>query len=438
MATVSIFGLGYVGSVVAACLAEAGHKAIGIDANPAKIALIADGRSPVVENGLEELVRRGVKNGRIRATKDAAQAVLDSSISMICVGTPSDHSGGPDLSYVVRVSEEMGDALRSKEEYHVIAVRSTVLPGTTEEVVIPLLERRSGKKAKRDFGICFNPEFLREGSSIEDFYDPPYTVIGSDDERAASALAELYSMLAAPVVVVPFKVAEMLKYANNAFHALKVCFANEIGNLCRKQNIDSHQVMNIVCMDKKLNLSSYYLKPGFAFGGSCLPKDLRGLLHRSRHLDLPSPLLEAILPSNSQQVEIACQMIERMGRRRVGICGFSFKAGTDDLRESPVVKLIEFLIGKGYPLKVYDENVSLGSVVGANRAYIQQTVPHIGCLMADSLDAVMEWSDVIIIGTHSHRVESALVKLNPNQAVLDLVRIRPAACMNGNYQGICW
>ncbi len=439
MTTISIFGLGYVGSVSVACLAESGYNVIGVDVNPAKVEMIQEGHSPVIEAGLDELLRKGVAAGRIRATTSAVEAVHESDISFICVGTPSNANGSLNLGYVKRVSEAIGAALATKPGYHVVVARSTMLPGSTEETVIPCLERAAGKQARRDFGVCFNPEFLREGSSIKDFSEPPFTIIGADDERAAATLSRLYAMLDAPLLVAPFKVAEMVKYANNAFHALKVSFANEIGNLCKQQQIDSHQVMDIFCMDTKLNLSPYYLKPGFAFGGSCLPKDLRALLHHSRHFDLYPPVLELILPSNQRQIDLAYQMVRETGRKHVGVLGFSFKAGTDDLRESPMVELIEHLIGKGYHVKVYDKNVSLANLHGANRAYIEQEIPHIASLMADSVDQVLEGSEVIIVGNRSPEFQDLLPRLQNDQIVIDLVRITGDNLVsNGYYKGICW
>jgi GDP-mannose 6-dehydrogenase len=439
MTTVSVFGLGYVGSVLTACLADNGYRVIGVDANPAKVALVAQGSSPIREKKVGELLERAVGKGLVQATTDAYQATRDSDISLVCVGTPSNGNGMPNLTYIRKVSEEIGAALKTKLGYHVIAVRSTVPPGTTESVIVPLLEKSSGKKAGRDFGVCFNPEFLREGSSVADFYDPPFTVIGTDNDQASAALSDLYGMVAAPVMIVPFKVAEMLKYVNNAFHALKVSFANEVGNICRSLGVDSHQVMDLFCADKKLNLSSYYLKPGFAFGGSCLPKDLRGLVHLSRHMDLSVPILEAILPSNRRQVEIACSMVEEAGYGRVGICGFAFKPGTDDLRESPMVGLIEYLVGKGRAVKVYDEHVSLDQLHGANRAYIEQAVPHIARLMVESLDEVVRNSDVIVLGAQTEGVRAALEHVRRDQVVIDLVRVPcNTTSLNGNYRGICW
>lgn len=439
MSNISIFGLGYVGSVSAACLAERDNRVIGVDVNPVKVEMFQEGRSPVIEAGLDELVRQGVYAGRISATTDTRAAVMASDVSLICVGTPSQPNGSLDLHYVERVCEEIGRALAQKKEYHTIVLRSTVLPGTTENIVLPLLEKASGKTSFRDFGVCFNPEFLREGTAIKDFADPPFTIIGSDDERTAQAVSALYARLDAPVMIVPIKVAEMVKYVNNAFHALKVTFANEIGNICKQQGIDSHLVMNIFTQDKKLNLSPYYLKPGFAFGGSCLPKDVRALLYHSRRHDVDTRLLGAILASNRHQIEIACEMVKATGFKRVGVLGFSFKAGTDDLRESPVVELIEYLIGKGYHISVYDKNVSLANLHGANRAYIEKEIPHIAQLMTDSMQAVIEQSQVIVIGNNAPEFQDVLTKLRDEQIVIDLVRaVDGALASNGRYQGICW
>jgi GDP-mannose 6-dehydrogenase len=343
------------------------------------------------------------------------------------------------LNYIKRVCQEIGEAIRSKPDYHVVVARSTMLPGSTEEVVIPILEEYSGKKAGRDFGVGFNPEFLREGSSIKDFYDPPFTVIGGNDEATVAAVGEIYRMLDAEVIVAPIKVAETVKYACNAFHALKVSFANEIGNICKQQDIDSHQVMDIFCKDTKLNISPYYMKPGFAFGGSCLPKDLRALLYHARYFDLTPPVLESILRSNQQQVDMAFQMVRRTERKRIGVLGFSFKAGTDDLRESPMVELVERLIGKGYKVAVYDRNVSLANLQGANRAYIEQEIPHIASLMCDTIEDVLAVSEVIIIGNGAAEFRQALTEAKPEQIIIDLVRIAPDTDqVNSQYDGICW
>jgi GDP-mannose 6-dehydrogenase len=439
MANISIFGLGYVGAVSLACLADNGHKMIGVDVNPLKAKIINEGRSPIIEHGLDELMRKGVESGSIRAVMDSHEAIHASELSIICVGTPSNSNGSLDLQYVVKVAHEIGKALADKNDYHIIVLRSTVLPGTTEEVVIPALEQASGKKCGVDFGVCFNPEFLREGSSIKDFYEPPFTVVGAENADTAEAVLRLYGMLEAPVQVVPIRVAEMVKYSCNAFHALKVTFANEIGSICKANDIDSHKVMEIFCLDKKLNLSPYYLTPGYAFGGSCLPKDLRALLYLSRHFDLNLPVMESILPSNELQVERAFRMVTEAGSKRVGVLGFSFKAGTDDLRESPIVELIERLIGKGYQIQVYDRNVSLANLHGANRAYIEKEIPHIAQLMAGTIDEVIEESDVIVIGNNSAEFADVQKRVNGRHVMVDLVRAAgKEAVSNGHYQGIGW
>jgi GDP-mannose 6-dehydrogenase len=439
MLTVSVFGLGYVGCVSLACLAESGYRLIGVDVNPTKVQMTNEGRSPIIEEGMAELMARGVRSGCISATTDAQVAVLGSDVSLICVGTPSRSNGSLNLDYVIRVSQEIGSALAEKQAYHVVVVRSTMLPGSCEAIVIPALEAASGKRAGQDFGVCYNPEFLREGSSIRDFYDPPFTVVGGDDERAIEVVAELYNMLEASFVVVPIKAAEMVKYASNAFHALKVTFANEIGNLCKQQGIDSHELMSLFCQDTKLNISPAYLRPGFAFGGSCLPKDLRALLYHARQLDTDARLLSAILPSNGRQVDLAYEMIQRTRKKRVGVLGFSFKAGTDDLRESPLVELIERLIGKGYQVTVYDRFVSLANLQGANRAYIQQEIPHIAKLMAAHPGDLLAQSDVLVIGNNDTEYASVLDEIDEGQTVIDLVRFSHLpTSLNGNYEGICW
>lgn len=439
MARISIFGLGYVGAVSVACFADRGNQVIGVDINPLKVEMINEGRSPIIESGLGDLMKKGVSDGLIQASTHAKEAVLNSEITFICVGTPSNSNGSLDLGFVVRVCEEIGSVLKEKNEYHVIVVRSTMLPGSTEDVVIPTLEKSSDKKYGLDFGVCFNPEFLREGSSIEDFSDPPFTIIGGSDNKATEITRQLYDGIEAPTMVVPIRIAEMVKYANNAFHALKVTFANEIGNICKQQAIDSHQVMDIFCLDDKLNLSSYYLKPGFAFGGSCLPKDLRALLYLGRHNDLQLPVLEAILPSNQRQVELAIDMVKQFDHKRIGILGFSFKAGTDDLRESPSVELIEQLIGKGYQVKVFDENVSLANLYGANRIYIEKEIPHIASLMCSSMDELISESDIIVIGNKDHQFAESISNVGGEKHILDLVRISDSLDKYGdNYEGLCW
>ena len=434
----SVFGLGYVGCVSAACFAKDGHEVIGVDVSQTKIDIINNGHSPIVEAGIGELIAEMVQAQRLRATTDAAGAIHDSELSLICVGTPSNANGSLDLDYVKRVCEDIGAALGTKRTRHTIVIRSTMLPGTIEGVVIPALEMHSGQKAGRDFGICINPEFLREGTSLKDFYAPPFTVIGADEEEVATVLRQLYAHIDAPLYVTGIKAAEMVKYACNCFHALKVSFANEIGNICKELGIDSHQVMDVFCQDTKLNLSPYYLKPGFAFGGSCLPKDLRAITYKAKELDVDVPVLSSILPSNRRQVERAFDMVMRTGRKRIGILGFSFKAGTDDLRESPMVTLIEALIGKGMQLSIYDRDVSLARLFGANKEYIEREIPHISQLMRASVKEVVDNSDVLIIGNKAEEFREIEAQLRGEQKVIDLVRLFDERLTVGTYEGICW
>ncbi|HEY0003484.1 MAG TPA: UDP-glucose/GDP-mannose dehydrogenase family protein [Pyrinomonadaceae bacterium] len=434
----SVFGLGYVGAVSAACFAKEGHEVRGVDVNRTKVEIINSGKSPIVESGIGELIGEMVGAGRLRATTDSAEAVRDSELSLVCVGTPSNPNGSLDLTYIKRVCKEIGAALEQKRERHTVVLRSTMLPGTIEGVIIPALEVYSGKKAVRDFGVCINPEFLREGTSLKDFYAPPFTLIGADDEDTAMLARRLYTGIDAPCFVTSLKAAEMVKYACNCFHALKVSFANEIGNVCKELGIDSHEVMNVFCQDTKLNLSPYYLKPGFAFGGSCLPKDLRAIIYKAKELDVEVPLLSATLQSNRQQIERAVEMVLRTGRKRVGILGFSFKAGTDDLRESPMVALIETLIGKGLQLAVYDRDVSLARLFGANKEYIEREIPHISQLMRGSMEEVLDHSEVLVIGNKAEEFRDVAARLRSDQTLIDLVRLFDNRPSSGTYQGICW
>ncbi len=436
----SVFGLGYVGCVSAACLACDGHHVIGVDVNSDKVAAVQDGRSPIIESGLSELISQTVAAGQLEATTDATYAVHASDFSLICVGTPSRSNGDLDLTYIRRVCEEIGTALRNKEEYHLVVIRSTVLPGTTEEVVLSILEQTSGKQVGSDFGLAFNPEFLREGSAIADFHSPPRTVIGQWDERSGDTVAALYEHLDAPLVRTNLRTAEMVKYTDNAFHALKITFANEIGNLCQSQGIDSHEVMDIFCLDTKLNLSPVYLKPGYAFGGSCLPKDLRALLYCIKTRDLSAPVLEAILPSNELQKTRGVELVCRLGRNKIGVLGLSFKPGTDDLRESPTVDLIETLNGKGYKVGVYAPNISLTNLMGTNRAYIERQLPHIASLMCDSLEQVLSEAEVIVVANREPAFSDVPRQLRPEQILVDLVRLveYPDDSLNGRYYGIAW
>src|SRR5690606_16304320 len=358
-----------------------------------------DGASPIVEKGLDELLRNAVAEGRLRATMNAADAVAASDVSLVCVGTPGNGNGSLNLAFVERVCRDIGRALAGVDDWRLVAVRSTMLPGSMRNLVIPALEQASGKRAGADFGVCFNPEFLREGSAVHDFDDPPKTVIGEIDERSGDVLASLYEHLPAPLFRTDLGTAEMVKYVDNAWHALKVVFANEIGNICKVADIDSHAVMDIFCRDTKLNLSPCYLKPGFAFGGSCLPKDVRALTHYARSNDVDTPVLSSVLASNELQIRRAFSLLQAYGRRRIGVLGMSFKAGTDDLRESPLVGLIELLIGKGYELSIYDRNVSLAKLIGANRDYILEHIPHIERLMVDDPHRLVERSDILVVGT---------------------------------------
>jgi len=434
----SVFGLGYVGCVSAACFADDGNEVIGVDVNPTKVEIINSGKSPIVEEGISDLMAKVVKSGSLQATTDSERAIRESDLSLVCVGTPSNQNGSLHLRHVEQVCREIGAVLKTKEKRHIVVIRSTMLPGTIENTVVPALEETSGKKAVRDFGICINPEFLREGSSLKDFHAPPFTLIGADDEDTVAAVRSLYARINAPVYATSLKTAEMVKYVCNCFHALKVSFANEIGNICKALQIDSHEVMHVFCQDTKLNLSPYYLKPGFAFGGSCLPKDLRAINYKAKELDVEVPVLSAILPSNRLQIERAVEMVMRSGRKRVGVLGFSFKAGTDDLRESPMVTLIETLIGKGFELAIYDRDVSLARLVGANKEYIEREIPHISRLMRDSIDGVLTDSEIIIIGNQAEEFRSVAERLREDQQLIDLVRLFGDRISNDNYEGICW
>lgn len=434
---ISVFGMGYVGAVSAGCLAEDGHRVVGVDPNPTKVALINAGKTPIIEKDIGAILAKAVDACQLRATADCRDAVLDSDLSLICVGTPSLPNGSLDLGHVRQVCEEIGTVLRQKETFHVVAVRSTMLPGSVRQVVIRTLESFSGKRAGQDFGVCINPEFLREGTAVYDFRHPPKTVIGETDPASGDVLLQLYATLQAPVTRTDLETAEMVKYTDNAWHAAKVAFANEIGTICKAVGIDSHKVMAIFCEDLKLNLSAYYMKPGFAFGGSCLPKDLRALTHKGKSLDLDLPLLNAILPSNERQVRNGIRMILAKGGRKIGVLGFSFKAGTDDLRESPLVDVVEYLLGKGFQLKLYDRNVNLAALTGANQDYILNHIPHIANLMVDSMDELLEFAETIVIGNSASEFRQVPDRLRPNQSIVDLVRISPATS-SGAYDGIGW
>jgi GDP-mannose 6-dehydrogenase len=436
---VSVFGLGYVGCVSAACLAARGHEVVGVDVNPAKVDLIARGQAPVVEERIGELTADVVQRGALRATTDVAAAVAASEISLVCVGTPSAPNGSLSTAYLERVAEQIGHALAAENRWHTVVLRSTMLPGTCLDLLVPILEKASGRTAGVDFGVAVNPEFLREGTSVRDFFDPPKTVIGELDTTSGDAVAALYEGLPGEVFRVPIAVAEMTKYADNAFHATKIAFANELGAVCQALGVDSHRVMDVFLADRKLNVSPAYLRPGFAFGGSCLPKDLRGLVYAARRADVSVPLLSHVLPSNEDHLRRAFDLVTASGRRRIGLFGLSFKPGTDDLRESPLVELAERLLGKGYDLRIYDANVSLSRLIGANRDYIESRLPHLGDLLSNSADDVLAHAEVCVVGCKEPAVLSALGAAG-DRTIIDLVRLPDAETRRAHpgYVGLGW
>jgi GDP-mannose 6-dehydrogenase len=436
---VSVFGLGYVGAVSCGCFANDGFDVVGVDVNPAKVALMRAGQSPIVEEAIGELLAGAVRDGRLTATTDVAAAVRDTDISVVSVGTPGAPTGRLSLDAVERVSEQIGTALAGKPSRHLVVVRSTVLPGSVRGVVVPALERTSRKRLGEGFGVCFNPEFLREGSSVRDHYNPPYTLIGSWDRRDGEQAASLYARVDAELHHVTVETAEMVKYACNAFHALKITFANEMGILAQAASVDSRAVMELVCADTKLNISPRYLKPGFAFGGSCLPKDLRALLYRAREADVELPMMQAVLASNRYQIDRAVQMVLGLRRRRVSMLGISFKAGTDDLRESPLVAVTEALIGKGLDVRIFDSEVSLARLVGANKEYIEREIPHIASLLVNDLGQVVRHGEVLVVGNASPIFGSLPQYWRAGQTVIDLAGVPGLAPADGiEYRGITW
>src|SRR3954467_3727920 len=435
---ISVLGLGYVGTVSAGCLAQQGHEVLGVDPEPRKVDLINAGKSPIIEKDIGGIIERQVAAGKLAATTDVIDAVQRSDLTLVCVGTPSKANGDIELKYIRRVCEEIGEAMRHHQGAPAVVIRSTMLPGTMREVVIPTLEACSGRRAGVEFGVCINPEFLREGTSVHDYFHPPKTVIGELNPPSGNLVASLYGHLEAPMIRTDIETAEMVKYADNAWHALKVGFANEIGNLCKGIDVDGHRVMDIFCQDTKLNLSPYYLKPGFAFGGSCLPKDLRALLYKAKTLDVQLPILASVLPSNQLQIERGVQAVVEKGNKQVGILGFSFKAGTDDLRESPMVGLTERLIGKGFDLRVYDRSVSLACLHGANRDYILNKIPHISRLMVPTIDDVLAHAETIVIGNGAPEFAEVPKRIGEGQTIIDFVRVSDSRSIAGIYEGICW
>ena len=438
--SISIFGLGYVGSVSAACFARLGHQVTGVDVSPAKVDMLQSGQSPIIEAQMDELAAEAHSSGRLLATTNSRQAILDSDVSFICVGTPSLRSGKLDLSHVEHVCREIGATLREKKRHHVIVLRSTVLPGTTESLVIPVLESASGLRAGVDFAVCYNPEFLREGTAVADFLEPPYTILGANEPEALAPVRLLYDGIPGAVFETTITVAEMVKYVSNAFHAVKVGFANEIGTLCKSLEVDTEAITRIFTSDTKLNISPAYLSPGFAFGGSCLPKDLRALTHRAKELDLSLPLLESVMPSNAEHLERAVEMTLQTGKIKIALLGLSFKAATDDLRGSPQVALVKRLLGEGRQVKIWDKHVSLGRLVGSNRQYIEEFIPHIGSLLCSSLEEAVAAAEVVVVGTSELKQDDLQLILKPEQIVIDLVNLAKSQRPDGgtSYEGICW
>ena len=422
---ISIFGLGYVGSVMAACLARLGHEVIGVDVNAAKVEMINAGCNPIVEPGMDELTREQHRSGRLRATTDAAAAVHDSDVSFICVGTPCGRNGRIDLTSLRTACEQLGQALAVKDGFHTVAVRSTVLPGTIASVLIPVLECGSRKRAGSGFAVCSNPEFMREGSAITDFFQPPFTLLGAEDKIALQPLRTLYESISVRRFETSLRCAEMVKYVCNAFHALKIDFSNEIGTLAEHLGVDAYEVMDIVCADTKLNVSTAYMKPGFAFGGSCLAKDVKALTYHARQMDLQLPLLEAIVPSNHAQICRALDQIMDYGKRKIGFVGLSFKPGSDDLRESPMLELVKRLLGDGWQILIYDRHVSQSFTQGANRQWAELQIPHIFSLLCTDLVEVIRASEVIVVG-HDNEYDTVSNFTTPEQIVLRLARPRPA------------
>ena len=434
---ISILGLGYVGAVSSACFSNLGHKVIGVDTNLQKVNLINSGKSPIIEDQLEKLIEKALKEGKLEATTDINYAILSTDISIICVGTPSLLNGNIDLGFINKLCIDIANGIKQKDTFHTVVIRSTVSPGTVMNCAA-IIEKVSGKRLNIDFGLASNPEFLREGTAVKDFYEPPYTVIGATCTHSEDVLKNLYSTIEAPIYCLKPEESEMIKYANNNFHALKVTFANEIGNICKELNIDSHKVMEVVTKDTKLNLSPYYLKPGFAFGGSCLPKDVRALNYKASALDLKVPMLSSLLISNEYQIQRVLQLIYNTKKRKIGILGFAFKHGTDDLRESPVVSLIETLIGKGYKISLFDNNVFYSKLMGKNKEYIEAHIPHFTEFIRESIEQVCEESEVIIIGNRAKEFKDVFSIVNSSQIIIDLVRIDENKISDKNYVGICW
>ena len=438
--SISVFGLGYVGTVTAACLAHMGHNVIGVDLSPTKVEAMQAGRSPIVEPRVGTLISEAHAAKRLQATSDSEAAVKNSEISFLCVGTPSLRNGKLDLGHIEPVCRDIGQVLKTKDAFHLVVLRSTVLPGTAETIVIPALEKASGKKMGKDFGVCVNPEFMREGTAVADFLEPSMTIIGASDAYHSGLLREIYKWAPGRIFETSFRSAEMTKYVCNAWHAVKVSFANEVGTLAKELGVDAESVVEIFTADTKLNISPTYLKPGFAFGGSCLPKDVRAMNYRAKELDLDLPLFQAIMPSNHEHLERAVEMVLATGKKKVALLGLSFKAATDDLRESPQVQLAKRLLGEGRELKIWDDNVSLGHLIGSNRQYIEEVIPHVGSLLCPDLASALAQAEVVVIGTRGIDRATLSRQIEPGQIVIDLVNLEKARRIehNGSYEGICW
>jgi GDP-mannose 6-dehydrogenase len=440
MSRISVFGLGYVGTVTAACLAHQGNQVIGVDLSPGKVEAMEAGRSPIVEPRLSDVIAAGHQAGHLHATSDSAAAVLNSDISFLCVGTPSLRNGKLDLGHIEPVCREIGETLKKKDAFHLVVLRSTVLPGTAESIVVPTLEKASGKRLGKEFGVCVNPEFMREGTAVADFLEPSMTVIGASDSAHSRMLRELYTWAPGRIFETSFRSAEMVKYVCNAWHATKVSFANEVGTMAKELGVDAEAVVEIFLADTKLNISSSYLKPGFAFGGSCLPKDVRALTYRAKELDLELPLFESLLPSNESHLARAVGLVIATGKKKIAVLGLSFKAATDDLRESPQVQLVKRLLGEGCEIQIWDDNVSLGRLIGSNRQYIEQVIPHIGSLLSTSLEDVLKFAEVVVIGTRGIDKNILNSHIRPSHFVVDLVNLEKShrTTASTSYEGICW
>ena len=436
---ISVIGIGYVGAVTSACLCDTGHSVIAVDKDPVRIKCLNEGRAPIIETDLENLIQKHTSSGALTATLDMKHAILNTETSLICVGTPSNEDGSLDLRFVKAVCAEIGEVLKNKDEYHTIVLRSTMVPGTAMDVCLPILEKASGKKAGKDFGFGNNPEFLRESSAIYDYYNPPKIVVGGIDEKSASIIMDLYDGIDAPRIKTEINIAEGVKYADNAWHAMKVGFANEMGNILSDCGVDSHKVMDIFCMDKKLNISPAYLKPGFAFGGSCLPKDVRAIRAKGHEKGLATPLFDALLEANQNQVTRAYNKIKTSGAKHIGMLGLSFKAGTDDLRESPLVTLADQLLNDGYKISIYDPNVFASNRnEGANQNYINNVLGHISRNLVEMPEA-MNSADIFIIGNNNPDFTKIIQAVeNDNMPILDLVRLDAELEKREGYHGICW